>query len=222
MRNQPLADGVELEEIDAGGVGSVRLTPSGGFDSDILYLHGGGFRLGSARGWAAFNSHLAVRCKARVLSVDYRLAPEHPFPAALSDARAAYEWLLASGVDPGGWPSAVIPPVEGSLRAFWSTCVSATFPVLRARFCSRRGQTCGWSTPATKAARKPISSSRAKVRSKAPACTSAITRRRDPLASPVLASWSGQPPLLIQVSDAEVLADDAVELARPPELPKCR
>ncbi len=213
MRNQPLADGVEMEEIDTGGVGSVRLTPTGGFDSDILYLHGGGFRLGSARGWAAFNSHLALRCKARVLSVDYRLAPEHPFPAALSDARAAYEWLLASGVDPGrlaiGGDSA-----GGGLAA--SLLID-----LRQR--NLPGPACAfllspWADLRVVNASYESRAETDQLFSRQSAIDGAGLylgdhEATDPLVSPVLASWSGQPPLLIQVSDAEVLADDAAELA---------
>ena len=64
----------------------------------ILYLHGGGYCLGSPATHRALTGHLAVRCNARVFAADYRLAPEHPFPAAVEDAVAAYRGLLAQGI----------------------------------------------------------------------------------------------------------------------------
>ncbi|MCU0924360.1 MAG: alpha/beta hydrolase, partial [Burkholderiaceae bacterium] len=68
----------------------------------FLYLHGGGYLSGSPVTHRAITGHLASRCGARVFAADYRLAPEHPFPAGLDDAVAAYRGLLAEGVLPGG------------------------------------------------------------------------------------------------------------------------
>jgi len=67
----------------------------------VLYLHGGGYLSGSPVTHRAITGHLAARCGARVFAADYRLAPEHPYPAALDDAVAAYRGLLAEGVAPG-------------------------------------------------------------------------------------------------------------------------
>lgn len=212
---QPLADGVELEELEAGGVPAVRLTPTAGYDCDIVYLHGGGFRMGSARGWAAFNSYLALRAKARVLSVDYRLAPENPFPAALDDARAAYEWLLASGADPqriavggdsaGGGLSASLL-VDLKQRAIPSPgCAFLLSPWADLRVVSESYERCA-GTDALFSKQSAHDGAALYLGDDASAA--------DPLVSPVLASWAGQPPLLIQVSDSEVLADDAALLAK--------
>ena len=102
MGNLPLADGTRAEEVDANGVFSILCTRDGGDDDPwLVYFHGGGFRICSARAYRAHGSHLAAACKARVLVVDYRLAPEHPFPAAVDDAVTAYTWVLHQGVDPG-------------------------------------------------------------------------------------------------------------------------
>src|SRR5438093_4153932 len=95
MGQLPLAEGTKATELDAGGVRAIlceRRAP----DSDALfvYFHGGGYRLGSALAWRAYGSHLASACGAAVLLVDYRLAPEHRFPAAVDDAVTAYEWAL--------------------------------------------------------------------------------------------------------------------------------
>ena len=215
MSAQPLADGVTMAEVDAAGVGAVSLTPAGTFSADILYLHGGGFRLGSARGWAAFNSHLAARCGARVLSVDYRLAPEHPFPAALSDARTAYQWLLDSGVDPkrvaiggdsagGGLAASLL--VDLKQRGMPSpACAFLLSPWADLRVITGSYDRC--------AATDQLFS-RQSAHDGAALYLADGHAADDPLVSPVLASWTDQPPLLIQVSELEVLADDAANLAK--------
>ena len=214
MSAQPLADGVAMEEVDAGGVNAVLLTPAGGSDTTLVYFHGGGFRLGSARGWAAFNSHLAARCGARVLSVDYRLAPEHPFPAALTDARTAYQWLLDSGVaadhiavggDSAGGGLAASLLVDLKERGIASpACAFLLSPWADMRLITGSFDRCA-DTDQLFSRQSAVDGS-ALYLDGHPA--------DDPLVSPVLASWSGQPPLLIQVSDLEVLADDAANLAK--------
>jgi acetyl esterase/lipase len=214
MSAQPLANGVAMAEIDAGGVRAVSLTPESGFSADIVYFHGGGFRLGSARGWAAFNSHLAARCGARVLSVDYRLAPEHPFPAALTDARTAYQWLLDSGVDPrhvavggdsagGGLAASLLVDLK-QRRMASPGCAFLLSPWADMRLIADSYDRCA-ETDALFSRQSAIDGS---------ALYLAGHPKDDPLVSPVLASWSGQPPLLIQVSDGEVLSDDAATLAK--------
>ena len=90
-RFQPGAcGGVPGEWVEARGAALAPLT--------ILYLHGGGYCVGSPATHRALTGHLAARCHARVFAADYRLAPEHPFPAAVDDAVAAYRGLLEQGV----------------------------------------------------------------------------------------------------------------------------
>ncbi len=214
MSAQPLADGVTMAEVDAAGVRAISLTPSGASGADIVYLHGGGFRMGSARGWAAFNSHLAARCGARVLSVDYRLAPEDPFPAALSDARTAYQWLLDSGVDPkrvaiggdsagGGLAASLL--VDLKQRGIPSpACAFLLSPWADLRVITGSYDRCAGTDQLF---------SRQSAHDGA-ALYLAGHSAEDPLVSPVLAPWTDQPPLLIQVSGIEVLADDAANLAK--------
>ena len=86
--------------VDAGGVKAEWISaPDALPDRTILYLHGGGYVLGSINSHRDICERLSQKARARVLSLDYRLAPENPFPAAVEDAVAAYEWLLAQGVD---------------------------------------------------------------------------------------------------------------------------
>jgi monoterpene epsilon-lactone hydrolase len=87
--------------VNAGGVPSLRLSPLDPLDDTVLlYLHGGGFVMGSAFGYRATVAALIGQTRTAAIVPDYRLAPEHPFPAALDDAYAAYGWLLSSGVPP--------------------------------------------------------------------------------------------------------------------------
>lgn len=99
--SMPLPDGCGSEAVDAGGVPAQWLRPEGGDPARaIVYLHGGGYVTGSVRSHAHFAAHLAAAADGVALAVDYRLAPEHPFPAAVDDALVAYRWLLDQGFAP--------------------------------------------------------------------------------------------------------------------------
>src|SRR3954471_3540089 len=98
MGQLPLAAGTTATAVDAGGVPAILCGRDGGESDPLLvYFHGGGYRLGSALAWRAYGSHLSLACRVRVVVVDYRLAPEHPFPTAVDDAVAAYLWALEEG-----------------------------------------------------------------------------------------------------------------------------
>jgi monoterpene epsilon-lactone hydrolase len=92
---------VEVRPVNAGGVPALVLGPGPGRPATLLYLHGGGFVLGSAFGYRGLAGALATAAGAAALVPEYRLAPEHPFPAALEDVQRAYRWLLECGTDPG-------------------------------------------------------------------------------------------------------------------------
>ena len=93
---------VICEKVNAGGVDAEWIAaPGANADRVILYLHGGGYVIGSINTHRAMVSRIARASNARALAIDYRLAPEHPFPAAVEDATAAYRWLLAQGYKPG-------------------------------------------------------------------------------------------------------------------------
>ena len=99
----PLANDVEYRRVDAGGVPAEWISVPESRDGRVLYyLHGGGYVLGSINTHRELISRLARVMEARALAVDYRLAPEHSFPAAVTDAVKAYRWLLGEGVDPAG------------------------------------------------------------------------------------------------------------------------
>ena len=93
-------DGVRSEKVDAGGVPAEWIEMPGTVPGrTLLYLHGGGYVLGSIDTHRSLVARIAAATKARCLAIDYRLAPEHPFPAGLDDAVAAYRWLLSQGVE---------------------------------------------------------------------------------------------------------------------------
>lgn len=93
-----MPDGVSIDEVDVDGMTALWCRPKGvPADSVVLYFHGGGYVLQSAQSHRKLTSHLALQGNRNVLSVNYRLAPEHPHPAAIEDAMRAYKWLLAKG-----------------------------------------------------------------------------------------------------------------------------
>ncbi|HJU29733.1 MAG TPA: alpha/beta hydrolase, partial [Candidatus Binataceae bacterium] len=100
MAAPPEAD-VKTERVNAGGVDAEWVTAPGASDDRVvLYLHGGGYVLGSIKTHRDLMGRIARAGHARVLGLNYRLAPEHPFPAAVEDAVAGYRWLMNQGVKP--------------------------------------------------------------------------------------------------------------------------
>lgn len=211
---RPYPADVDAAGAVIGGVGAIELTVAGNAaDPVVLYFHGGGYVAGSARTGAHLAAELARRAGGRAMSVDYRLAPEHPYPAAIEDGVAAYAGLLESGVS----PSQVL--VAGDSAG--GGLAVATLLAARDR---------GLPRPAAAAVFSPwadISRSGASMRAKAKADPlfsydvmgwyadrfMPAGDRSAPLASPVFAALTGLPPLLIQVGSHEVLLDDAVRLA---------
>jgi acetyl esterase/lipase len=97
---KPLGE-VQFTPVEAGGVPAAWIVPAGPLSERvILFTHGGSYNSGSIYSHLPLTGNIAIAAKSRLLSIDYRLAPEHPFPAAVEDALAAYRWLLAQGVPP--------------------------------------------------------------------------------------------------------------------------
>jgi acetyl esterase/lipase len=94
LAQSPIPDSVEIRPVNAGGVSSLAIRPAGDQETAVLYLHGGGYTVGSAYGYRPLVGALVAAAGVGALVPDFRLAPEHPFPAALEDALSAYRWLL--------------------------------------------------------------------------------------------------------------------------------
>ncbi len=224
----PAVEGVVTEPVDAGGVPAEWTTAEGrhaagpssagpssaGVRGTILYLHGGGYFQGSVATHRRLVASLCLAAGTRGLSVDYRLAPEHPHPAAVEDAVAAYRWLIGpAGEDPsrvivagdsagGGLSAALLLalrdagdplPAGAYLISPW-TDLASTGESLK-----------------TRAEADPMID---------PSDSKRITSYyvpdgdlRNPLVSPLYADLTDLPPLLVHVGDAEVLLDDAVRFA---------
>lgn len=206
--------GATFEAMDLGGVpGAAVRTPASDPERCVVYLHGGGYCIGSLASHRAMVSHLAHHAKATVYAVDYRLAPEHAAPAALDDAVRAFRWVVANVAVPsrtvlagdsagGGLTLASLLvlrdggdplPAAGVLLSPWADL-------------SQSG-----ATMASKAGEDPL------VRAQDLAQWSDLYRRdlpaEDPRVSPVFGDLTGLPPLLIDVGTSEVLLDDARRVA---------
>ncbi|MGH7058827.1 MAG: alpha/beta hydrolase [Stellaceae bacterium] len=205
---------VRVEAILANGV-AAEWTATPGADPAwvILYLHGGGYVSGSLASHRHVVAQAGRESRARTLALGYRLAPEHPFPAALDDALAGYRYLLAQGIEPRH--VAIAGDSAGGGLAI------ATLVSLR-----DRGETlpaCAWcispwvdlemlgSSMAAKAEADPLIQKA--YLSELAASYLAGADPRSPLAAPIHADLRGLPPLSIQVGSAETLLDDAVRLA---------
>ncbi len=210
----PLADGTEAALLDAGGVSAIECRPVDLPDDApvLVYLHGGGFRIASALAYRAYGSHLAKALDGRVLLVDYRLAPEHPYPAALDDSLAAFRWVVASGVAPSRVAVAG-DSAGGGLAASLALRTLAEGPAPAAVVCCSPwvDLTVTASTYETNAERDQLFS-RTSAEEAAPLYLAGHDPT-DPLVSPVFGTWEGAPPLLVQVGGIEVLLDDARRLA---------
>jgi epsilon-lactone hydrolase len=207
---------IRCEPVVVGGVPAEWIVPQGqGVPSPrvVLYLHGGSFNSGSIISHRTLAGNVALACKARSLLVDYRLAPEHPFPAAVEDALAAYEWLLAQGCDPGQIVVAGDSAGGTLALALLIHLRDQNRPLVAAAVClspapdlTFSGESWGFN------ARKDLMLDVRKER-KSVEIYLGGTDPRAPLASPYFADLSGLPPLLIQVGSHELLLSDSMRLA---------
>jgi len=209
----PSAD-IRTERLSAGGVPAEWVVaPGAGADRTMLYLHGGGYVVGSINTHRDLAARLSRAARARVLVIDYRLAPEHPYPAAVEDAMATYRWLLAAGVPPQRIVIAGDSAGGGLTVATLVALRDAREPLPAAGVCLSPWVDLEGSGESmkTKAAVDPLVS-RERVR-KTAAYYLAGQDPRTPLAAPLYADLTGLPALLIQVGTAETLLDDSTRLA---------
>jgi len=179
----------------------------------VLYLHGGGYVIGSVDTHAGLIDGIGRAGACRVLALDYRLAPEHPFPAAVEDATRAYRWLIAQGADPARTVIAGDSAGGGLTVAALVALRDAGGPVPAAGVClspwvdlEGLGESMRTRADVDPMVARDGLSSMARLYLGA-------TDARHPLASPLHADLRGLPPLLLQVGDAETLLDDATRLA---------
>lgn len=204
---------VAIERVTAPGQPAEWLTPPGArADAVVLYLHGGGYVIGSPRSHRHLAAAIARTSAARALLPDYRLAPEHPFPAALDDAVAAYEWILAQGIPARRIVIAGDSAGGGLTLATLLALRERGRPLPAAGVCISpwTDLTCAAPSYASKAAVDPIVMQDS-VQMMAKAYVGGGDPRA-PLISPLFAELAGLPPLLVHVGSDEVLLDDALGL----------
>ena len=182
-------------------------------DGAILYLHGGGYMIGSINTHRAMIAGIARASGLQALAIDYRLAPECPFPAALEDACAAYSWLLAQRIDPSRVVVAGDSAGGGLTVATLVRLRDAGVALPAAAVCLSP-----WvdlegigDSMTTRADRDPMIQKNDLLGFAAAYLGSADCRT--PLAAPLYADLRGLPPMFIQVGEAETLYDDSVRLA---------
>jgi len=206
---------VSCDPVDAGGVPAEWITTPGVVPERVVYyLHGGGYVLGSINTHREMVSRLSRAAGARVLILDYRLAPENPFPAALDDSVAAYRWLLSAGVDPARLVIAGESAGGGLVVTTLVALRDAGDPLPRAGICLSPWvdfEGLGESMVTNAEMENPLLNREGGLMW-AKAYLGNIDPRT-PSASPLYADLTGLPPLLIQAGTAEMLFDDARRLA---------
>jgi epsilon-lactone hydrolase len=212
---QPLPVGVTVTAAALGGVPTAEITVDGMEPRHVvLYFHGGVYVLGDAFQPAGLAAQVGRRTQAKVISVDYRLAPEHPYPAAVDDALAAYQALLDTGTAPSDIAFAGESAGGGLAIATLVNAREHGLPLPAAAYVMSpyADLTLAGTTMDTKRAADPLLS-RELLQPRVTDYTSGQDAALG-LISPVFADLSGLPSLIIQAGTHEVLLDDAVGLAR--------
>lgn len=208
------ADAV-FAEVDADGVpATVATGPTGSSERVVLYLHGGGYVIGTANGYRATGAALAEAADAQVFLLDYRLAPEHPFPAAVEDATAAYRWLMEQGHRPESIALAGDSAGGGLVAATLLALKAAGTPLPAAAVLMSpwTDLTISGESIDSRAEHDPIVS-RDMLTLLAGLYLGEDDDPRTPTASPLHGDLTGLPPLFVLVGTSETLHDDARRFA---------
>lgn len=214
MTAQPLPDDVTTTDGSLGGVPTLEIaTADARPGAVLLWFHGGWYTMGSPHTGAGLSSDVARRTGAMVVSVDYRLAPEHPYPAALQDARVAYRALLDSGVSPHAVAMVGESAAGGLVVSTLASLAAERLPQPAAAvlFSPWTDLTLSGESMTSKVGIDPaFVPEKIKVRV---ADYVGDADPADPAISPIFADLKGLPPLLIQAGSYEILLDDSVRLA---------
>lgn len=214
MAAVPIPGDVTTSSTVLGGVPVVSVEIQGAkSDAVIFYLHGGAYAIGTAASSIGLASELARRAGAKLVTVDYRLAPEHPYPAAIDDAVAAYTGLLESGVPPSSVAIAGESAGGGLAVATLAALrdLALELPAVGAVMSPWADLTLSGASLSTKASVDPALTPGGLARRADD--YAGDEDRRNGLISPMFADLRGLPPLLIQAGSHEILLDDAVRLA---------
>ena len=211
----PAAADIGFEAQDAGGVPCEWVSASDAHpDRVILYFHGGGYNIGTLESYRNFTGHLARATRSRLLAVGYRLAPEYPFPAAVDDAVASYQWLLSQGIssdrimlmgDSAGGGLALATAI--ALRD-----ASVPLPVSVVAISPSTDLAKEGTSNRERAHLDPIVNHESSM-AHALRYVGDTGKLKEPLASPLYADLHGLPPLLILAGTHDTLFDDSTRFA---------
>lgn len=214
-QRQTLPGDVNVEAVDANGVAAEWVTRTGlrVANKTLLYLHGGAYAVGSPELYRVLTWRLAEAACCRVLVIDYRLAPEHPYPAAVEDALSSYRWLLEQGHE--GRDIALAGDSAGGnlLLVLLQRLQQEGLPMPAAGICYSpwTDLTASGASVQLNARRDPMLPAQG-LRHAAESYAPGVDHRQ-PLLSPLFADMHGWPPLDIHVGSTEILLDDATRLA---------
>lgn len=206
----PAAEPVIANGVAAAWIGGEHLRR----DRAVLFFHGGGFQMGSIETHRALAAAIAEGAGCRALSVDYRRAPEHRFPAPVEDALAAFDWLRAGGLEARHIALAG-DSAGGGLAVSLMLALKArghALPAAAALMSPWTDMEASGESFASRAAADPFHQ-RAMIQALARTYLGRGGDPRDPLASPIHGDLAGLPPLLIQVGERETVLDDSRMLA---------
>jgi acetyl esterase/lipase len=215
----PAPESIEIVKVDIGGLSAEWiLGPDAQHDHRLLYLHGGFYVAGTLNFFHPLSGRISIASDCSVLLVDYRLAPENPFPAALDDAISSFRWMLNNG--PNGQAPSKKTFIAGDSAGGGLTL--ATIMALRdaGEEIPKAAVTLSALTDLALTGESIVSRSKIDPMIRNTALLPDIaelylsgTDSRTPLASPLYGDFLGFPPLLIQVGDNEILLDDSTRLA---------
>jgi len=209
----PSLDDVTAVPVDAGGVDGEWFDVNGGDANRVLlYLHGGGYLIGSVQSHRPMIERATKAINGRVLALNYRLAPENPFPAAVEDAVAAYRWLLERGYAAerialagdsagGGLTIAALVAIRDAGLAM---------PACAVPISPWTDMECTGDSIVSRASVDPMVQKEILLQMGGTYLNGADAK--SPLAAPLHADFTGLPPMLIHVGDAEVLLDDSIRI----------
>ena len=207
--------GTSVRPVTAGGVPSLIAAPPDHPEPTVLYLHGGGYVVGSAFGYQPHAGALAAAAQTAVLVPDYRLAPEHPFPAAVQDAVSAYRWLLEQGV-----PADRVVVAGDSAGGGLAMSLLLTLKDQCAPYPGAAVLLCPWLDLGLHEMARPTDAGEAAgpmaTDAEATRCTRAYLNGHpadDPIVDPLGADLAGLPPMLIQAATGDARLADAEALA---------
>jgi acetyl esterase/lipase len=204
---------ISLRPVNANGVSSLWLSAKPEHAATLLYLHGGAYVLGSAFGYRHLAGALAVAADTAVLVPDYRLAPEHPFPAAVDDALHAYEWMLERGTPPQRLALAGDSAGGGLALSLLLSLKDRGMPLPGSAALLCPSVDLSWTVHDSRADPSDVAAAAEELRRRFTAPYLGGHPIDDPIVSPLTADLRGLPPMLIQAATGDAQLAHAHRLA---------